>query len=338
MLGNKKIVSILAILCTGILPLAAAFWSLNMLQTSETTLFIDPPSIVYETLIPGKRFDVYIMVTNVTELKGYKVKLSFDRDVIGLVGVELLPQENLPVGDFSADNSSGVLTINVTYDGDSITTTDPVAVAKITFKTMGYGESSLHLYDTLLLSPTGEPIPHETVDGSILIRYHDVEIVNVTSSTTETYAGRTVTVTVTAKNNGNSAEDFTVTVYHDDVLFGTFDVIGLTPGASIPIIFIWYTSDVAAGYSYTLKAEASTVPSEGNTANNVYVDGAVKVKIIGDVNNNDVVDINDLNAWDLAYESHEGDLNWNPQADIDDNGVVDNNDGILIIQHYHNMP
>ncbi|MEM3760052.1 MAG: hypothetical protein QXZ02_02945, partial [Candidatus Bathyarchaeia archaeon] len=86
------------------------------------------------------------------------------------------------------------------------------------------------------------------------------------------------------------------------------------------------------------KAEATTVSGEADTSNNLLVDGIIKVKIIGDINNDDYVDINDLNAWDVAYGSKSGDPNWNPQADINNDGIVDKADGMLIIENYHNTP
>jgi len=331
---NRKIIGIIAVLCVGIVPLTLALWTLSTIETQETTLFIDPPTIIYDTLVVGKRFSINITVANVTDLKGYELKLGYNTAMLDVVSIVLLPEENLPIGDFSIDDTSGIIWMNVTYDGSSITTEEPVALASITFKTMKRGQSPLHLYDTTLVNSSGGSIPHETVDGMVLILRRDVAIIDVAPSTDETYVGRTVNVTVIAKNDGDVSENFTVSAYHNDTLFGTHEVTNLASGDNTTIIFSWNTSDVAAGHHYQLKAEASTVPMESNTTNNVFVDGLVKVKMIGDVNNDDKVDINDLIAWDLAYGSSEGMLNWNPQADIDGDGVVDKDDGVLIVQNY----
>jgi len=335
---SKKVVGVIVVLCIGILPLTFALWSLNTVQTQDTKLSIDPPSIVYGTLVPGKRFSINITVANVTDLKSYKLKLSFNTVMLDVVSIVLLPEENLPVGDFAADDALGVVSMNVTYEGSSITTVEPVALASITFKMMNRGESPLHLYDTELENSSEEPIPHDTVDGMVLILRRDVAIIDVAPLTHETYIGRTVEVNVTAKNDGDVPENFTVNIYHNDTLFDSFNVTNLAPGENTTITFNWDTNDVAAGHNYTLKAEASEVPYEANTTNNVRVDGEVKIKIIGDVNNDDVVDIDDLIAWDMAYGTSEGMPYWNPQADINGSGVVDNEDGILIIQNYHNTP
>jgi hypothetical protein len=41
-------------------------------------------------------------------------------------------------------------------------------------------------------------------------------------------------------------------------------------------------------------AEASTVQDEINTGNNVYINGLIRVKILGDVNGDKIVDLYDL--------------------------------------------
>jgi hypothetical protein len=63
-------------------------------------------------------------------------------------------------------------------------------------------------------------------------------------------------------------------------------------------------------------AEASQVPYEVNLGNNIFVDSWVKIKMIGDVNGDGVIDILDIVLASTAYASHEGDPNWNPEADV----------------------
>jgi len=336
--ADEKAIAVIAILCTAIFPIALAFLSLNIIQTVNTKLLIDPPSLYFETLVPGKRFSINVTVANVTDLKGYEFKLSFNTQMLDVVTLAFLPEANLPVGNCCVDDAAGVLWMNATYDGASITTTNAVALATITFKMMARGTSPLHLYDTKLLNSSGAPIVHGTADGVVLILRHDIAVVYVAPSTYETYIGRVVNVTVTAKNNGDVAENFTVKAYHNDTVTGTSNVTNLAPGENTTLLFNWDTSDAVAGRSYIIKANATTVLYEADTTNNELVDGTVKVKIIGDVTNDNVVDINDLVAWDAAYGTHEGEPHWNPQADINGNSEVDKDDGILIIQNYHSTP
>jgi parallel beta-helix repeat protein len=105
---------------------------------------------------------------------------------------------------------------------------------------------------------------------------HDIAILNITLSATEAYAGQTVQISVVAKNWGNRYENFSVTVYYDNTSIGTQEVFLLAPDAKTILAFGWNTTDVAGGY-YTISANASIVPEETNTTNNILTDGTVKI-------------------------------------------------------------
>ena len=335
---NKNVLALIAIMCVIILPIAFTLQSSKANSSSEATLYIDPPLLNFDTLVPGKRFSVNITVLNVTDLKSYKLKLSYNSVMLDVVGIAFLPEANLPVGNLAVNDTEGMIEISAAYDGTSITTRSPVALATVTFKMMNHGTCTLHLHETELWNSTGGEIPHITQDGLVLILRHDVAVTDITLSTTETYIGRIIEINVTAKNLGDVAENFSVKVYYNATLFDSFEVNNLGSGASVVITFDWNTSDAAAGHSYEIEAEATTVPGEVDTSNNLLVNGVIKVKIIGDVNNDDYVNIDDLNAWDAAYGSQSGDLNWNLQADINNDGIVDKIDGTLIIENYHATP
>jgi hypothetical protein len=336
MKDSRKALVILVILCVGILPISIALRTALTSPTPDTKLFVDPPSILRENLVIGERFAVSISVADVTNLTRYEFTLTFNTIMLDVVGIRLLPEANLPLGNWVINDALGIVWINVTYEGSPITTVPPVALAGIEFKAMNRGQSPLHLYDTALFDQLGDSIAHTTEDGMITILRHDVAIVDISASTHETYIGRIVQVNVIASNQGDVIENFTVRVYHNETQFAAFDVLNLDPGMNLTLMFTWNTSDVSAGNVYRLKAEASTVPYESNTANNVFIDGTVKVKIIGDVNGDNTVDIDDWNAFDSAWGTHQGDPSWNVQADINGDGVVNNADGILIAQNYRN--
>jgi len=302
-------------------------------EVPTPTLSVEPPEIVYESFVKGQQFSLNITVANVTDLKAYELKLSFNATMLSVLGIQWLPVANSPLADSSV--ASGIAWMNVTYTIGSVATIQPITIANMIFQIKNPGKSPLHLYDTTLANSAGVPISHYTTDGSVQILRHDVAILAVTCSTDETYIGHIVNVTVVAKNWGDAFENFTVSVYHNSTLFGSFSVVDLSPSDSATIIFDWNTSDVVAG-CYSIEADASLVPYETNSSNNLLVNGVVKVKIVGDVNNDNVVDINDLFAWDSAYGSCSGQSNWNPQADINGDGVVDKVDGALIIENYHN--
>jgi hypothetical protein len=149
--------------------------------------------------------------------------------------------------------------------------------------------------------------------------------------------GNVVEITVTVTNYGNVPENFFTTIFANGNNITALQVLNLLPSEIRSIIYDWNTSGVPASNTpYTISAQADILPYETNTANNFFSNGSVKLKLVGDVNGDGKVDINDLTAWDAAYGSKPGDLNWNPQADINGDGVVDKLDGFLILQNYRN--
>ena len=104
----------------------------------------------------------------------------------------------------------------------------------------------------------------------------DVAVANVTVSATEVLQGDLVNITATVKNEGGQTETLTVTSYANSTAIGDQTVTDLAPEAEIALTFSWNTTEVYVG-SYIIKAEASVVENETDTADNVYVDGTVEV-------------------------------------------------------------
>jgi len=86
-----------------------------------------------------------------------------------------------------------------------------------------------------------------------------------------------VTVAVVVKNDGTVNETFNVTLYYDSTPIKTQNITDLASGATTTLLFVWNTTDVLAG-TYTIKAVASQVEDETNTANNM-VTSPIEVEI-----------------------------------------------------------
>jgi len=162
----------------------------------------------------------------------------------------------------------------------------------------------------------------------------DIAVLNVTTNTPHEYAGRIVNITVTVRNNGEVSESFDLKAYRNSTLINTTHVIDLGAGEELTVIFHWNTSFLIAGKSWRISAEAVVV-GDVNLADNVFVDGLVYIKMIGDCNADGTVDIIDVVAAALAFGSVEGDSNWNPQADVvAPRGLVDVLDIVAIVLHF----
>jgi len=215
------------------------------------------------------------------------------------------------------NNLKGFVWVRVSYypPAEPITSLPPVTLATIRFRVKALGATPLDLHDTSLTDSLGQPIPHESFDGYfILIR--DVAVKNVVTSTAQTYQGQTVYINATVKNEGNITETFTVSAYYDDVLIGTLPVNNLAAGSSTTLTFNWDTTDAAPCHNYTIKAKASQVPYETDIADNTYIDGKVKIKMIGDLTGDGTVDIFDVTIAAAAFGSRSGEPKWDERADF----------------------
>ena len=168
----------------------------------------------------------------------------------------------------------------------------------------------------------------------------DVAIVSMEPSSNEVYEGDIVNVTAVVKNLGNFTETFNVTAKYENTthgilgLIGTQNVTELAPSANITLTLHWNTTGVQPCCSYTTKVEASVVPGERDVVNNIYVDGAVKVKMEGDLNGDGFVDIVDLSIVGVAYGKFEGEPGYDPEADLNKDGFVDIGDITIVCIRY----
>jgi len=158
----------------------------------------------------------------------------------------------------------------------------------------------------------------------------DVAVTDVTASETVVYVGEMVDITVTVHNYGEVAESFNVTTFYNTTEIQLKTVSALAAGASEVLTFNWDTSEMHPCSNYTIRAEASVVPDEANTVNNVYVDGDVKVKLQGDVNGDCIVNVVDLTIVALSYGFFEDEPGYDPDADLNEDGLVDMRDLVTV--------
>jgi len=115
---------------------------------------------------------------------------------------------------------------------------------------------------------------NNTAWATVTVLEHDVAVLSVTPSTNEICEGQIMNITVIVQNNGNFTETFNVTAYANTTAIQTLTVFDLAPTNQIPVTFMWNTTGVPLG-SYTIKAEASLVPEETYSINNIQVYGVI---------------------------------------------------------------
>jgi len=152
----------------------------------------------------------------------------------------------------------------------------------------------------------------------------DVAVINVTPSKTVVGQGFPLNINVTVANQGDKIETFNVTAYANTTVIQTESIL-LAGGSSTTILFTWNTTGFVKG-NYIISAYAIPLLGEKNTTDNTYTDGTVLVTIAGDVNGDGTVNVLDLTIVSLSYGNFKGEPDYNPEADLNEDGIVDMQD------------
>jgi len=115
------------------------------------------------------------------------------------------------------------------------------------------------------LTVTDDDEQTDTTSAIVAVKpiIHDIAVVSVTPSPTQVTVGQNVT--------------FSVAAYYNDTTIATKDVSNLAAGFTTSLNFTWNTAGVTEG-EYTIKAVASTVVGETDTADNTGT-APTKVKV-----------------------------------------------------------
>jgi PKD repeat protein len=149
---------------------------------------------------------------------------------------------------------------NMTIDGNT------------TLTGLANGQYRIVVYATDNSGNTGSS---EQVYFTILI-VHDVAVVDLRCSSTVAFVGQVVSINVTVLNQGTMIETFGVTAYANSSAIETLMATNLSPNNRETFVFTWNTIDMIPG-NYTIKAIASTVLGETDTADNTYIDGYIRI-------------------------------------------------------------
>ncbi len=98
---------------------------------------------------------------------------------------------------------------------------------------------------------------------------HDIAVPSISAQPVSARVGTGINITVAVFNQGNVSESFGVSVYQNQTIIGPpRNILNLAPGSGTTFTLAWDTTGLAAG-TYILKANATKVPGETYTANNV---------------------------------------------------------------------
>jgi hypothetical protein len=178
---------------------------------------------------------------------------------------------------------------------------------------------------------------NHTLNAVFRLGIFDIAVTNVPPSKTVVGEGFTLNTNVTVANLGTFTETFNVILFANDT-FIILQTVSLTNGTSTTITFTWNTTGFAYG-NYTISAYIEPVSGETNTEDNTCTGGIVTVTIPGDVdgdleNGHYDVDLFDAVKLLACYGAKEGDSNFDPNCDIDNNGQVFLFDAVILLGRY----
>ncbi len=319
----------------------------GILPPAGTAVYVSPSFI---NAVVNQTFDLNVDIANVTNLWGYEFKLFYRRNVVNCLNV------TLPPGHFlEPQNPNNLFVVRLEFNNEYNSTHGRIWVAvtllapeppksgsgvlvTLRFHAVAVGESQLSLIGTKLANDKAEPIPHVALDGYVTVSeagaLRDVAIKSVSTSINETFKGYSIQIFVTAVNLGNVPETFNVTAYYNNNVIGTQSITNLLPGEEKLLTYTLNTNNMELYVNYTLWAASTPVPGETHLDNNVYIDGIVKIKIVGDINGDKTVDIFDIISVGNAFSAQPTDPTWNPKVDINQDGIIDVFDLVIVALHF----
>jgi len=302
-------------------------------------LYVIPPEVIDPSLIPPSNFSINVAIDDVENMYGYGFNLTYNTDIITCIGIVF----NSPLGEsffrpnFEVNDDIGFIWVEVDFypPATPIQTYTNETLVTLFFRVEGFGCTVLNLTNTHITDPDGLPIHHEAHNGFFCTIIRDVAVTNVVPSVNEAYEDWTVSVNVTLLNKGNITETFDVNAYYgNNSLIGTLTVHDLPPEDETTITFAWNTAGTDPCHNYTIWAEAVAVPYEINVTDNIYIDGEVKILLMGDLNGDGFVELTDFILMSEAFGTAPGHTHWNPDADLNQDGMVELSDFLILSNHF----
>jgi len=321
--------------------------TVRVFEVTGTYIYVDP---LETTTIIGDTFTVTVRIVDVEDLCTWQTNLEFDPDILECTGAwypagHVFENRTFVSVDPSIDNVVGYVMYGSgllgEVPGENVT---EGILCRISFRAKGLGVSPLTFrlsrpVETFLGDSDLEDIPFTALGGvAEVVEYvsvvQDIAVIGVVPSATEVYSGWPLNITMTARNEGEGTATFTVSVYCNTSLIGAQAVHDLAPGENVTLTFVWNTLGLSPSSRYIIKAEASTLPGEINTDNNVFVDGTVRITMLGDTNGDGIIDMRDLFVVALAFGSKLDRDGWNQAADLNLDGIVDMRDMYIVARNF----
>ncbi|TET21054.1 hypothetical protein E3J74_00670 [Candidatus Bathyarchaeota archaeon] len=214
-------------------------------------------------------------------------------------------------------------------------------VETFSWNTLGYDNATYVIFaNATILTGETDTTDNTWFDDTVYLG-PDVMASGITYiSKTTVYPGEIITIRVKAMNQGAETESFDVKLYANTTLIDTWTVTDLATGIGKSHTFTWNTTGFPRG-DYQIREEITRLLGETDTADNT-ARAIVRVKLLGDINDDGLVDAHDLYILSRAFDSQEGyrstprSSNWNAEADLDGDNFIATDELITLINNYSN--
>lgn len=225
-------------------------------------MYVSPSEII--GVSASESFSVNISVADMKDIYSWSFYLNW---TAALLNITDITQGDFGSFTYEINNEAGYLHI-----GGSTVVSGSGALANITFIVKGLGKSNLTLSKTQMLDSASNPVPHRTENAFFANDVHDIAIIEIKPYPTKVKAGSgdIVYIDVKLRNAGAFAETgINVTTYYEEKEIGKQTAISLEMREIKTLTFAWNTTGIAPG-KYKIKAVATTVVNETDTADNTY--------------------------------------------------------------------
>jgi len=292
---------------------------------------------------------VAVEVKSVTGFAGYEICLLYDGSLLELVSWRTEPitgwESNFTRTTQKIFGGGRCILVDCARNtGSGSPFSGDATLVTLVFKGLAEGNATLDISRSTLAA--GDPmqgILYNPINGTVSIGQdvHDIAVDSVVSPKSVIGKGYCANKTVALTNLGTYTETFNVTVYANTTIIANLTDITLLSRNSTTEVFPWNTTDFAYG-NYTIWTYAWPVPGETDTANNNCTCGVpVHVGVPGDVSSSVAgvydkkCDMKDIAYLVILFNTKPSSPNWNPNADVDNNGVVSMIDIAIAILNYN---
>lgn len=320
-----------------------AYYDSNTIGTPQMVTSLAPNSNITLTFswdTTGVPLGTYTIKANASIVQG-ETNFANNEMVDGTVWII-----KLPVASFTYTPTPAIENYSTTFDATSSTPNG----GDIANYTWNFGDSNItttenpvttHVYTShgtynVTLTVEDDEGLNNTTWQLVEVLRHDVAVIDVTPYGNWTYEGWPINVNVTIINEGNFTETVTVDLYYNITAgdkIGT-KVIALFQDETKTLTFMWDTTSIKPCRNYTITAVV-TISTESDTTDNVLESPfKIKVRMFGDIDGDDTIDIRDVAAAAKAFGSYPEHSKWNPAMDLNMDNKIDIRDIVIVAANF----